>query len=202
MSFNIGLSGLYAANKQLDVTGNNIANVATTGFKSSRAEFADVYSANKLGVGTNNIGNGVRLVATDLNHDGKLDLAVAVQHFSSPKNGLAVLLGNGDGTFQAAVTSVAGDASDVAPSDLNADGNVDLVLAGHYSDEVRVVLGNGDGTFQSPIAYPTEGAAETVTTADLNGDSVPDLLVGGDHTAVLLGNGDGSFGAAVPYRLL
>jgi flagellar hook protein FlgE len=44
MSFNIGLSGLYAANKQLDVTGNNIANVATTGFKSSRAEFADVYA--------------------------------------------------------------------------------------------------------------------------------------------------------------
>ncbi len=51
MSFNIGLSGLYAANKQLDVTGNNIANVATTGFKSSRAEFEDVYSATKLGLG-------------------------------------------------------------------------------------------------------------------------------------------------------
>ena len=51
MSFNIGLSGLYAANKQLDVTGNNIANVNTTGFKSSRAEFADVYAgANRLGV--------------------------------------------------------------------------------------------------------------------------------------------------------
>ena len=44
MSFNIGLSGLYAANKQLDVTGNNIANVATTGFKSSRAEFSDIYA--------------------------------------------------------------------------------------------------------------------------------------------------------------
>jgi hypothetical protein len=44
MSFNIGLSGLYAANKALNVTGNNIANVATTGFKSSRAEFADQYS--------------------------------------------------------------------------------------------------------------------------------------------------------------
>ena len=51
MSFNIGLSGLYAANKQLDVTGNNIANVNTTGFKASRAEFADVYAgANRLGV--------------------------------------------------------------------------------------------------------------------------------------------------------
>lgn len=61
MSFNIGLSGLYAANKQLDVTGNNIANVATTGFKSSRAEFEDVYSATKLGSGSKVIGNGVRL---------------------------------------------------------------------------------------------------------------------------------------------
>ena len=61
MSFNIGLSGLYAANKQLDVTGNNIANVATTGFKSSRAEFADVYSASKLGVGSKTIGSGVNL---------------------------------------------------------------------------------------------------------------------------------------------
>ena len=61
MSFNIGLSGLYAANKQLDVTGNNIANVATTGFKSSRAEFEDVYSATKLGSGSKTTGNGVRL---------------------------------------------------------------------------------------------------------------------------------------------
>jgi flagellar hook protein FlgE len=61
MSFNIGLSGLYAANKQLDVTGNNIANVATVGFKSSRAEFEDVYSATKLGAGSRTIGNGVRL---------------------------------------------------------------------------------------------------------------------------------------------
>ncbi|CAI8761479.1 Flagellar hook protein FlgE [Pseudomonas sp. IT-P253] len=61
MSFNIGLSGLYAANKQLDVTGNNIANVATTGFKSSRAEFEDVYSASKLGTGSKTVGNGVRL---------------------------------------------------------------------------------------------------------------------------------------------
>ncbi|KAI2684691.1 flagellar hook protein FlgE [Pseudomonas sp. TNT3] len=61
MSFNIGLSGLFAANKQLDVTGNNIANVATTGFKSSRAEFEDVYSATKLGTGSKVVGSGVRL---------------------------------------------------------------------------------------------------------------------------------------------
>ncbi|MFK3794358.1 flagellar hook protein FlgE [Pseudomonas piscis] len=89
MSFNIGLSGLYAANKQLDVTGNNIANVATTGFKSSRAEFADVYSATKLGSGTQVVGNGVRLANVsqqftngDINNTGNvLDMGIQGQGF-------------------------------------------------------------------------------------------------------------------------
>lgn len=84
MSFNIGLSGLYAANKQLDVTGNNIANVATVGFKSSRAEFEDVYSATKLGSGSKTTGNGVRLANVsqqftqgDINNTGNvLDMGI------------------------------------------------------------------------------------------------------------------------------
>ena len=65
MSFNIGLSGLYAANKALNVTGNNIANVATTGFKSSRAEFSDQYSASVRGTsaGKVTIGSGVKTAA-------------------------------------------------------------------------------------------------------------------------------------------
>ena len=64
MSFNIGLSGLYAANKALSVTGNNIANVATTGFKSSRAEFADQYAASIRGTsGKTTVGSGVTTAA-------------------------------------------------------------------------------------------------------------------------------------------
>lgn len=64
MSFNIGLSGLYAANKALNVTGNNIANVATTGFKTSRAEFADQYAASVRGTsGRTDVGSGVRTAA-------------------------------------------------------------------------------------------------------------------------------------------
>ncbi len=64
MSFNIGLSGLYAANKSLDVTGNNIANVATTGFKSSRTEFADQYAQSIRGTsGQTQVGSGVSTAA-------------------------------------------------------------------------------------------------------------------------------------------
>ncbi|WP_440973159.1 flagellar hook protein FlgE [Pseudomonas koreensis] len=94
MSFNIGLSGLYAANKQLDVTGNNIANVATTGFKSSRAEFADVYSATRLGTGSKVIGNGVRLANVsqqftqgDINNTGNvLDMGINGSGFFTMSN--------------------------------------------------------------------------------------------------------------------
>ncbi|MEH6500407.1 MAG: flagellar hook protein FlgE [Pseudoalteromonas distincta] len=61
MSFNIGLSGIRAASSDLNITGNNIANAGTVGFKGSRAEFGDVYAASILGSGRNAIGSGVLL---------------------------------------------------------------------------------------------------------------------------------------------
>ena len=61
MPFNTAISGLRAAGDTLRVTGNNIANASTTGFKSSRAEFSDVYATSVLGTGGNSIGSGVRL---------------------------------------------------------------------------------------------------------------------------------------------
>jgi flagellar hook protein FlgE len=59
MSFNIALSGIAAAQKDLDVTANNIANVNTTGFKESRAEFADVYATSIFASGRTKVGDGV-----------------------------------------------------------------------------------------------------------------------------------------------
>lgn len=59
MSFNIALTGLNAANQDLSVTANNLANVATVGFKRSRAEFADLYAATQQGVSATAVGNGV-----------------------------------------------------------------------------------------------------------------------------------------------
>lgn len=108
MSFNIGLSGLYAANKQLDVTGNNIANVATTGFKSSRAEFADIYAASRLGTGNKTIGNGVNLAAVsqqftqgDVNSTGGLlDMAIQGGGFFVQKGSSGSLEYTRAGTFK------------------------------------------------------------------------------------------------------
>ena len=59
MSFNIALSGVSAAQKDLDTTANNIANVNTVGFKESRAEFGDVYAASLLAGGKTKVGDGV-----------------------------------------------------------------------------------------------------------------------------------------------
>lgn len=63
MPFRIGLSGLNAAQADLKITGNNIANISTIGFKQSRAEFADVYASSKFGSVSTAIGSGVRLAA-------------------------------------------------------------------------------------------------------------------------------------------
>ena len=84
MAFNTALSGLQAAQAALNVTGNNIANASTTGFKASQAEFSDVYANSVLGGGSNSIGNGVALSDVEQNFsqgnlsftNNALDLAI------------------------------------------------------------------------------------------------------------------------------
>ena len=89
MPFRLALSGLNAAQADLTVTANNIANTATTGFKGSRAEFAELFSVSPQGVSSNAIGNGVRVsnVAQQFTQgnidftDNSLDLALSGQGF-------------------------------------------------------------------------------------------------------------------------
>ena len=61
MPFRIALSGLDAASTDLEVTGHNIANSATTGFKQSRAEFADIYANSIQDVSATSAGRGVKV---------------------------------------------------------------------------------------------------------------------------------------------
>ena len=96
MPFRIALSGLNAAQADLNVTANNIANTSTTGFKGSRTEFADLFAVSLQGVSSNATGNGVRVAAVSQQFaqgnieftDSNLDLALSGQ-------GMFILSDNG-----------------------------------------------------------------------------------------------------------
>jgi hypothetical protein len=135
----------------------------------------------------------------DFNGDGKLDLAVA----NVGSNNVSILLGNGDGTFQAAVDYGAGSNPDsVAVGDFRGDGKLDLVVANDLGNNVSILLGNGDGTFQAAVSYGAGMTLFSVAVGDFNGDGKLDLVVAdavSDYISVLLGNGDGTFKTAVQY---
>jgi VCBS repeat protein/FG-GAP repeat protein len=138
-------------------------------------------------------GSYPRSVATaDVNGDGFPDIVAA------DGNGLAiVLLGNGNGTFQAARTFACGTGSySVAVADFNGDSKPDLVVSNSGSANFSLLLGNGNGTFQPQATFAVGQIPDSITVADVNGDGKMDVVTA-NYTAstvsVLLGNGDGTF---------
>ena len=159
----------------------------------------------------------------DMNGDGKPDLVAANDCGSDTTcqtrtATVAILLGNGDGTFQSAIVSDAGGfpAQDLAIADFNGDGKLDVVAVNCDASrecwtgtgQAAVLLGNGDGTLQEAVLLPLGGQTpESVATADVNGDGKADVVVVSCAVAnenddpcpyantydVLLGNGNGTF---------
>ncbi|NQY63095.1 MAG: flagellar hook protein FlgE [Alteromonadaceae bacterium] len=160
MSFNIALSGLNAAQKDLDVTSNNIANVNTIGFKESRAEFADVYAASLLAGGKTKVG------------DGAITSEVAQQfsqgsiQFTQNSLDLAIT-GNGFFATVPGIDSLEKSYTRSGQFKLNADNFVVNSAGGH-------LLGfqvNQDGSSSSvsittaqPIRIPTASGAPQIST--------------------------------------
>jgi flagellar hook protein FlgE len=159
MSFNTALSGLNAAQSDLSVTSNNIANVSTTGFKESRAEFADIYSAGSLGTAQTAIGSGVLLaqVAQQFTQ-GNLEFT---------RNTLDMAI-SGEGFFVLSDSSSSNDLLYTRAGAFGVDANGNVVNSAGQA--LRVYPVNPDGTVTAtslsstvPLQVPDTAGAPTPT---------------------------------------
>jgi hypothetical protein len=151
--------------------------------------------------------NGPTSIAVgDFDGDGTMDLAVTTN--SSGNAFVWVLLGNGDGTFQAPVAYAAGQsATSLAVGRLRGKQfPLDLVVVNHtFPATVRVLLGNGDGTFAPPVSYAAGASANSVALGDFTGSGVLDVVVSNNLNSpsgtvtVLRGSGDGTLQPGVPF---
>jgi subtilisin-like proprotein convertase family protein len=136
--------------------------------------------------------NPQAIAVADFNNDTIPDLVTANQGAGN----VAVLLGNGDGTFQAAKTTVVGGApSALAVADFNKDNKQDVAVITPAG--ISVMNGVGDGTFGAPtLAAP--GTFSHLVAADFNGDGVQDMAASasGNQVAVLTGKAGGTFSVA------
>jgi uncharacterized membrane protein len=161
----------------------------------------------------------------DVNGDKKPDLVVAnycATECSYPpvEGSVGVLLGKGNGTFEAVKTYLSGGdgAVSVAVADLNKDGKADILVAncgpeacgpGSPGGNVGVLIGNGNGTFKSVVNYPAANSPFNVVAADMNDDGRLDIVVSNWGTpnaasndgavTVLLGKGNGTFRPAQTF---
>ena len=148
-------------------------------------------------------GTAPRAVASgDFNGDGKVDLAIANSGDpnANDNGGVSILLGSGDGTFQAQKNVIVGKnpcpglyLPCLITADFNGDGRLDLAVL-KTNDTLSVLPGNGDGTFQTHADYTTGTAAIALRFGDVNGDQRPDLIVlQAGSVGILFANGDGTF---------
>lgn len=158
MSFNISLSGLNAAQKDLDVTGNNIANSSTIGFKQSRAEFADVFSNSVFSNTKTQVGSGVNTAA--------VTQQFAQGSIQSTSNSLDLAI-KGDGFFV------------LSPSSTSLERTYTRAGAMQVNDEGFVTNSNGD--YLQVYQVNSDGTAKAVSLDSTVALQIP--TVAGQPTA-------------------
>jgi hypothetical protein len=134
------------------------------------------------------------LAVGDFNGDGNLDIVTA--NGESETNNVALLFGNGDGTFQPYSDLSIGPVSPVAAlavGDLNRDGMLDIAVA--LNEGYQILTGNGDGSFAvGPQTIEQGDDVRSMALADINGDGITDMFLGSTSgLEYLTGLGNGSF---------
>jgi hypothetical protein len=191
----VGNPGILAQMLVADVNGDNRPDVLVLGangtsqyletfLNNGNGGFSTTPSHNQTVSGA--IGNFSALLPTiaaaDFDHDGKTDLAILTANQGGVNGRLVsvnILKGNGDGSFQAAGTSVASvdPTCTLRVADVNADGVPDLLVVEALNDDVVVLTGNGDGTFATGVGFGVNSFEPIdVAVADVNGDGRPDIV--------------------------
>ncbi len=196
MTFSTGISGLNAAQKNLESIGNNIANSATTGFKSSRTEFADVFPSGQFGTAANTVGQGVKVARVRQSFiqgsvtftNRNLDMAVSGKGFFRMNDGGSLFYSR-NGQF----------GLDENGYIVNGDG---LRLTGYQADANNNITGAlGDLQISNNASSPKTTSTVTMA-ANLNAG---DPIIGGTAPALAMGAAvlDPNTGLAyVPPRFL
>ena len=142
-------------------------------------------------------------VATgDFNKDGKLDVIVA----NSSDNDVAVILGNGDGTFADIESYISGGVNSTAlvVGNFNGDANPDFLVNSTNlgSPTVTLFTGNGKSVFTRGAGVGLNSAVSSIAAGDFNNDSKLDFVVAepaANAVTVVPGNGNGTFGTGSNY---
>jgi hypothetical protein len=142
--------------------------------------------------------------ASDLDHDGFIDLAIINEDTSD----LRILLNNADGMGTFAPFMLPTTATGAVPSpnraaDLNGDGQADVCTANTFGASVSVALGNGDGTFQSRTDYAVGVSPRGLVTLDVDGDGDLDIVsanYSSNSMSLLVNNGSGAFAPAITFE--
>jgi trimeric autotransporter adhesin len=219
LDYNTEYYVLFDAGSVKDSAGNSYSGTSTYNFTTEENQAPVISLPDEISF-TANIDTAINgrlgyIDCANIDHDGVVELIVTNWESGT----VSVLKNNGDGTF-ATMTEI-GTYQGWAPnivtsSDLNGDGNIDLIIGGMHNYgtlNVSVFLGNGDGTFSGKQDYLVGNfGLDWLTSTDINGDGRPDLIVSNEMTvdydlsryvsngfSVFMNSGDGTFTSPVNY---